>query len=299
MDRFEAMSLLLRVVERGSLSAAGRELGVPLPTLSRKLSDLEALVGARLLIRTTRRLTLTDAGVAYVAAARRIVEQVEEAERAASGEFLTPKGELVVSAPIHFGRLHVLPVVIAFLGAHPLIDVQLHLSDRNARLVDDHIDMAVRIGALADSAMMATRVGSMRTVVCASPGLLAAHGEPASPAALSDMPCVSFERMATAQTWRFRDPSGGPAMDLPVRPRLTVSTAEAAVDAAVAGVGVTRVLRYQAAEAIAGGALRIVLADFEVEPLPVNLVHAGRGLMPLKMRSFLDFAAPRLRAALA
>lgn len=298
MDRFEAMSMLLLTVERGSMSAASRDLRVPLPTLSRKLSDLEALLGTRLLIRTTRKLTLTDAGIAYVAAARRIIDQVDEAERAAAGEFVAPKGELVLTAPVLFGRLHVLPIVGEFLATFPEIDVRLRLSDRNVHLIDDHVDMAVRIGALPDSAMVATRVGVMRTVVCASPALLAGHGEPTSPQALAELPCVAFEMMGPA-SWPLHDAETGREVNIPIRPRLSVSTAEAAVDAAIAGVGVTRVLQYQAANAIASGALRIVLPEFEPAPLPVNLVHANRGLMPIKMRSFLDFSAPRLRSRIA
>jgi DNA-binding transcriptional LysR family regulator len=298
MDRFEAMSMLLLTVERGSMSAASRELRVPLPTLSRKLSDLETLLGARLLIRTTRRLSLTDAGAAYVAAARRIVEQVDDAERAAAGEFVTPKGELVLSAPVLFGRLHVLPVVTDFLRAFPEIDVRLILSDRNIDLVDDHVDMAVRIARLPDSALMATHIGAMRTVLCASPALIARHGEPRTPEDLARAPCVSVEMMGPA-SWSLRDPATGRAFTVPIRPRLTVSMADAAIDAAIAGVGVTRVLHYQAASAIAAGGLRIVLSRYEPPPLPINLIHAGRGMMPLKMRSFLDYAASRLRQRLS
>lgn len=298
MDRLEAMTLLLKVVEKGSLSAAGRDLRVPLPTLSRKISDLEALLGAKLLVRTTRRLSLTDAGIAYVAAARRILEQVDDAERAAAGEFATPKGELVLTAPILFGRLHVLPVVTDFLAAFAEIDVRLILSDRNVHLIDDHVDMAVRIGALPDSAMVATRIGSMRWVLCASPGMLAAHGTPMSPADLARLPCVSFDMQAPATSWPLRADRSAVIIDVPIRPRLSVTTAEAAIAAAEAGVGVTRVLHYQAAEAIARGTLWIILPECEPDPLPVHLLHAGSGLMPLKMRRFLDFAAPRLRTGM-
>ncbi len=178
---------------KGSLSAAGRALNVPVATLSRKISDLEALLGTQLLIRTTRKLTLTDAGVIYVAAARRIVEQVDEAEREATGEFTAPKGELVVTAPILYGRLHVLPVVADFLALFPEINIRFVLADRNVHLVDDHVDMAVRIGKLPDSAMVATRIGSMRTVVCASPTLLAGHGVPQTPHDLERLPCITVD----------------------------------------------------------------------------------------------------------
>jgi DNA-binding transcriptional LysR family regulator len=298
MDRFEAMTMLLEVVGKGSLSAASRSLRVPVATLSRKVSDLEALLGAKLLIRTTRRLTLTDAGIAYVSAARRILEQVEEAEREAAGEFTTPKGELVLTAPILFGRLHVLPVVTDFLALFPEINIRLVLSDRNVQLIDDGIDMAVRIGKLPDSGMIATRVGSMRTVVCASPALLAGHGVPKKPEDLERFPCVTLDTPTPVPGWRFEGAGSASAIEVPILPRLSVTTAEAAVQAAVRGSGVTRLLYYQVAEAVAVGALRIVLKAYEPAPAPVHLIHAARGQMPLKMRRFLDFAAPRLRQAL-
>ncbi len=299
MDRLEAMSMLVSVTENGSLSAAARALQVPLATLSRKISDLEARLGARLLIRTTRKLTLTDAGVAYVASARRILEQVEEAERTAAGEFTEPRGELVLTAPIMFGRLHVLPVVVEFLAAFPEINVRLALADRNVNLVDDHIDMAVRIGKLADSAMVATAIGVMRWVTCASPALLAAEGVPREPADLARYPCVTVDAPLPAPYWRFRQPHSETAIDVHVRQRLTVTTPEAAAEAASLSVGVTRLLHYQAADAIGRGRLQIILAPYEPEPAPVHLVHVSRGQMPLKMRRFIDFAAPRLRQAIA
>ncbi len=289
MDRFEAMAMLREAVDRGSLSAAGRALRVPVPTLSRKISELEARLGARLLIRTTRRLALTDAGATYLAAARRILDEIDGAEREAAGEFAEPKGELVVTAPLHFGRLHVLPVVADFLALFPAINVRLRLVDRNVVLVDDHVDVAVRIGRLDDSTMVATRIGSMRTVSCASPGLLARHGVPAAPQDLAGLPVVAVDA-----------PMPGPAApgDVAPVPRLSVTTTEAAVQAAILGIGVARLLHYQVAEAVEAGALRIVLGAFEPEPVPVHLVHAVRGQLPLKMRRFLDFAAPRMRERL-
>ncbi|SLN26871.1 LysR family transcriptional regulator [Oceanibacterium hippocampi] len=299
MDRLEAMSMLLEVVEKGSLSAAGRALRVPVPTLSRKISDLEARLGTRLLIRTTRKLSLTDAGVGYVAAARRILEQVDDAEREAAGEFTTPKGELVLTAPIQFGRLHVLPVVTDFLALFPEINVRLLLSDRNVHLVDDNVDMAVRIGELPDSGIIATRVGAVRTVICASPDLLAGHGDPRHPDDLAELPCLTAEVASLSTVWRFRSTEPPRRLEIPVAPRLSVTTTEAAAEAAIRGAGVTRLLHYQVAEAVRAGLLRIVLEDFEPAPAPIHLVHAARGQMPLKMRHFLDFAAPRLRRALA
>lgn len=299
MDRLKAMAVLVAVMETGSLSAAGRRLGMPLPTVSRKISDLEAHLKTRILIRSTRRLRLTDSGADYLAACRRILEQVEDAERVVAGEYAAPRGELIIAAPIVFGRLHVLPIINAFLRRFPEVRVRLTLSDRNTHLIDDHIDVAVRIGTLPDSGLVATRVGAMRSVVCASPAFLAARGAPRTPEDLSDVDCVTFDVPGFAATWGFKDPGAKAERRVPVRSRLSVNTAEAAIDAAVAGVGVTRVLAYQAATALAAGDLRVVLEDFEVEPAPVNLVHAGQGLLPQKSRAFLDLASPILRQALA
>ena len=296
MDRLEAMSLLVATAEAGSFSAAGRQTGVPLPTISRKIAELEAHLNTRLLVRSTRKLSLTDAGAAYLAASKRILEQVGDAEAEAAGEYSVPRGELIVTAPLAFGRLHVLPVITDFLAEYPEIDVRLVLSDRNVSLADDHVDMAVRIGALPDSSLVATRVGTVRRIVCASPAYLAAHGTPKTPADLAGLDGIGFSGLAGPAAWTFATRQRSPAQP---RRRLEVNSAEAAVDAAVAGAGVTRLLSYQAARAVAKGKLRIVLQDFEPAPLPVHLLHAGQGLLPLKMRRFLDVAVPWLRAALA
>jgi DNA-binding transcriptional LysR family regulator len=298
MDRLEAMTILLRVVDKGSFSAAGRDLDVPLATVSRKVNELEGHLGTRLLVRTTRKVALTDAGVTYVASARRILDEIDETERVAAGEFHVPRGELILTAPVFFGRLHILPIVTEFLAAYPEINVRLLLSDRNLHLIEDHVDMAVRIGPLPDSSMIATRVGSMRTVVCASPKLLSGHGVPKSPQDLAGLPCVSFEFLSRGSTWPFRLKNAKGATEMPIRPRLTVTTAEAAVWAAAQSMGTTRVLHYQCADAVRDGSLRIILTDFELEPLPVHLIHAGGGALPWKMRGFLDFAAGRVRERL-
>jgi DNA-binding transcriptional LysR family regulator len=299
MDRLEAMAIFVAAVETGSLSAAGRRLGAPLPTVSRKISDLEAHLNTRLLIRSTRKLSLTEAGAAYLVAARRILDQVDEAERSAAGEYAAPQGELIVAAPIVFGRLHVLPLVTAFLVRFPAIRVRLELSDRNSDIIDDHIDVAVRIGRLPDSALVATRVGAVRSVICASPAYLAAHGTPMTPADLSGLDAVAFNALGGPDAW-WVDAGDLPSSPAdPIRTRLSVTTAEAAIDAAIAGVGVTRVLSYQAAAAVADGRLRIILRDFEGPPLDVSLIHSGQGRIPLKTRAFLDMAAPQLRQSLA
>lgn len=296
-DRLESMSILVAVVEAGSFSAAARRLKIPLATVSRKVGDLEAHLHTRLLHRSTRQLALTEAGQSYVAACRRILEEVGEAERAAAGEYAAPKGELVLTAPIVFGRLHVLPVVADFLKTYPDIDVRMVLTDRVVPLLDEHVDVALRIADLPDSTLVAARLGAVRRVVCASPAYFAEHGMPSTPQELSAHACITFEQMTSRQVWQFA--SGKAEIAVPVRSRLAVSTAEAAVDAAVAGVGITRVVSYQMAGALRAGALQIALVPFEPAPWPISLVHTGQGILPLKLRAFLDFAAPRLKARVA
>lgn len=293
-DRLESMTILVAVADAGSFSAAALQLKIPLATVSRKVGVLESHLKIRLLHRSTRQLSLTEAGQSYVNACRRILEDVGEAERAASGEYAAPRGELAITAPMTFGRLHVLPVVNEFLKRYPDIDVRMVLADRVVALLEEHIDLAVRIAELPDSSLVATRIGSMRTVVCASPTYLAEHGTPTNPSELAAHACVTYEQMAHRQLWGFS--SGKSEIMVPIRSRLAVSTAEAAVDAAVAGIGVTRVNAYQMASALRAGALEIVLAPFEPAPRPISLIHTGQGVLPLKVRAFLDFAAPRLKA---
>lgn len=297
MDRLDAMTVFRAAVDTGSLSAAGRKLGMPLATVSRKLSDLESHLKARLLNRSTRRLTLTDAGQTYLVACKRILDDVEEAERGAGGEFSAPKGELVITAPILFGRLHVLPVTTDFLRAYPDVDVRLVFGDRVLNLLDEHVDLALRIGELPDSSLVASRLGSTRRVVCASPAYLAEHGEPATPQDLLRHACVSFDALSSSEAWRFR--VHGRDELVPVHSRLVANSADAAIEAATAGLGLTRVLCYQIEDARRAGKLRIVLGDHESAPAPVSLVYQRQGRLPLKVRAFLDFAAPRLRSRLA
>lgn len=299
MDRLEAMAILIAVVETGSFSGASRKLRVPLPTVSRKVSDLETHLKAQLLIRSTRKLTLTGAGADYIAASKRILEQVSDAESALAGEFIAARGELVVTAPIMFGRLHVLPAIHSFLKAFPDINIRLALSDRNVDLIDDHVDLAVRIGTLPDSSLMATRVGTVRRIVCGSPAYFAGHGKPEKLEDLSRHAAITFDMMGSAAVWDFALPGAKKTRSVPMRSRLAVNSAEAAVDAAIAGLGVTRVLSYQSAQAVKERRLETVLAQFEPTPIPVNLIHAGQSLQPLKMRAFLEFVVPRLRKRVA
>ncbi len=296
MDRFESMSTLLAVVEAGSLSAAARRLNTPLTTVSRRISELEQHLKTQLLHRSSRQLSLTDAGRSYIAACKGILEDLAEAERAAAGEFSEPRGDLIITAPIVFGRLHVLPIIIDFLKLYRDIDVRMVQADRVINLLEDHSDLAVRIGELPDSSLIATRIGAVRRVVCGSPAYFAARGKPKSPDELGAHDCITFEGLMSAESWAFRAPKSDARVA--IHSRLIVNTAEAASDAAAAGLGVTRVLSYQIAEPLRAGTLALALEQFEPPPAPVSLVYAGHGFLPQKLRVFLDFAAPRLKAGL-
>ena len=292
------MTMLLASIDEGSFSAAARSVKVPASTLTRKVGDLEEMLGIRLLVRTTRKLTVTDAGAAYVAAARRILAQVEEQEREAAGEFQAPCGELVITTPVQFGRLHVLPIVNEFLAAFPEIKIRLLQSDRNVDLIDAQADLAVRIGRLPDSSLVAPQVGALRAVMCASADFLETHGEPQTPSDLVDVPCVVFNSPYLSP-WRFRMPGTDETITIAPKPRLEVSAPDSACDACIAGLGVTMLLEHDVAEAVTERLLKVILGRFEIEPVPVHMVYLSRNLMPLKLRRFIDFAAPRLRDSLA
>ena len=296
MDRFDAMATLIAAVDGGSLSAASRALAMPLATVSRKVSDLEAHLRTQLVVRTSRRLELTEAGRAFVAASRRILDDIDESERAAFGEYRSPRGHLTLTAPVMFGRMHVEPVVLDFLAAFPAITARLVLADHVVNLVDEHVDVAVRIGQLPNSLLVATRLGAVGWVTCASPRYLAARGTPETPAELDGHDCIMFEGLYSSSRWHFGTGKNG--ITAAIRPRFTVNTADAAIAAAIAAAGITRVLSYQVREAVAAGALDLILRAHEPDPLPVHAVYPGQSLLPLKVRAFLDFAAPRIKKSI-
>jgi DNA-binding transcriptional LysR family regulator len=296
MDRFEAMSMVLAVAEAGSLSAAARHQKAPLATVSRKVSELEAHLRTKLFNRSSRMLVPTDAGRSYIAAAKRILADVAEAERAASGEYTTPRGDLVVSAPAAMGRLHLQPIIVEFLAKFPDVDVQLALHDRPVNFWEEQIDVALRIGELADSSLIAVRAGEIRRVMCASPGYLKSRGTPRSPDDLSTHDCITYPAMHSPSLWRLKRDKTEYAV--PIRSRLVVSNTESACDAALAGLGITVVFSYQVAELIKSSGLISVLQDFQPPPTPVNFVYSPNRFMPVKLRAFLDLAVPRLKARL-
>jgi DNA-binding transcriptional LysR family regulator len=296
MDRLAAIKVFAAIADAGSLSAAGRRLGMPLATVSRHLTGLEDDLGARLITRTTRDLALTEPGRHYLESCRRIIAELEAADRRVAGEQAEPQGELSVTAPVAFGRLHVLPIVTAFLKAFPQVTIRLFLIDRVVDLIEEGLDLSLRIGALPDSSLIANRLGHIRHVTCASPAYLAARGMPGVPQALAEHDCISFTALSPENRWTY--PAAKGRQRVMIRPRLLVNTAEAAVDAAKSGLGVVRVLSYQAAESLKNGSLRLILTDFEPEAIPVSLIHREDRLPQAKVQSFLKLAVPRLRKQL-
>ncbi|MCA6298099.1 MAG: LysR family transcriptional regulator [Phenylobacterium sp.] len=297
MDRFEAMRTLLAAVDGGSLSAASRALSTPLPTVTRRISDLETRLGVRFLVRHRRRLILTEAGEVFVAAARRILDALSEAERTAGGEYREPRGNLRVTAPIMFGKLHVAPIVHDFLAAYPPVTVSLILTDQIIDLDEAHIDVAIRIGPLPDSRLIARQAGKVRWTVCASPDYLRRRGEPTAPDGLPEHDCIAFEGLQRRRTWSFGE--GPSETRVTIAPRFSVNTADAVVEAAAAGLGIARLMSYQVAEAIVEGRLKPLFPDQPVRPAPVSLVYPAEPVQPLKRRAFLDYVGPRLNRVLA
>jgi DNA-binding transcriptional LysR family regulator len=261
--------------------------------VTRGVAALETRLGVRLLNRTTRAVGLTEAGHRLLAGAQRVLADLDEIERAAAGAGVAPRGELRITAPILFGRLHVLPIVTAFLGRFPDVSVALTLVDRPVDLVEEGLDVALRIGTLAESSAIASRVGTMHRVVVAAPDYLKRHGTPRTPADIAAHSVVAFAGLSGPARWTFRGREG--ETGVVIKPRLTVNTAEAAVDAACAGFGITRVFGYQAAEDIARGMLRRLLKTYEGGELPIHLLYPGGRYPPPKLRAFLDFTMPLLR----
>lgn len=295
MDRLRAMTVFVEVADAGSLSAAARRLGEPLTNVSRLLSQLEAHLNCTLIDRTTRRMALTDAGRDYLVTCRQVLEALEGAEGRIAGQSSTLSGEIAITAPVSFGRLHLLPVVTAFLAAYPRITARLLLMDRVVDLIEEDIDVALRIGELPDSGLVAKRVGTVHFVACASPEFLRRSRVPAVPSEAAALDCVTFAGMPGGMRWVFKSKRHG-RKTVRVRSRLSVNTAEAAVEAAVAGVGLARVLSYQARAAIDAGHLTPILERFDDTPIPIHLVYRSARSDTPRVREFVRFASEKLRA---
>ncbi|HVX77405.1 MAG TPA: LysR family transcriptional regulator [Bradyrhizobium sp.] len=286
MDRIDAMQAFVAVADLKGFAPAARKLGLSPSGVTRLIAALEERLGARLFQRTTRQVALTDTGARYLERVRRILADVEEAESAAEGERTRPRGRLVVSAPIGFGRLHVSPVMSAYLKRHPQVTGELRLSDRVINLVEEGVDLAVRIGHLADSSLVARHVGEMRRIVVASERYLRECGEPKTPEAITSHQTIQFGAATASTDWHFVEE--GRELRIEVTPRLVTNSADAALHYAGQGGGLTRVLAYQAADAIRRGRLKIVLAKFEQPALPINIVYPTSRLLSAKVRTFID-----------
>lgn len=292
MDKLRGLETFVRIVEGGSLTAAAEALQTSLPSVVRTLAALEALVGVRLLNRTTRRLSLTDEGQVYYERCKRVLEEIDAAEAALTARRTTPRGRLRITAPVMFGRLRVAPVVLDFLAQHAEIEVELLLFDRIVDLVEEGVDAALRIAHLPDSSLVAMPVGETRRIVCAAPDYLRRAGTPATPRDLAQHRCIAFSGLEHAHEWVF---AGGAAERVALRPVLTTNSVDAAIDACVHGAGCGRFLCYQVQSLLDSGRLTRLLTGFEPAPVPIHLVYPHARLLSANVRAFIDFAAPRLK----
>ena len=286
MDRWLAMRVFVKVAETESFAKTARAVHMSAPAVTRIIAALEDLVGARLLVRTTRSVKTTEAGARYLADCRRILGDIAEAEAAAAGHYREPSGTLAITAPILFGQLHVLPIITEYLDAYPGMHARTLFIDRQVNIVEEGLDVAVRIGHLPDSGFTAVRVGAVRHVICAAPGYLEKRGTPQTPVDLKDHRIVASNSSWASPEWRF---AGGQRIS--IDPVLMCNTNQAVIDAARSGWGLTRVLHYQIGPALQEGELQVELDP----PLPIHLVYPEGRQAPAKVRAFVDMAVERLR----
>jgi DNA-binding transcriptional LysR family regulator len=295
MDRLDAMRAFVAVAEARGFAAAARRLALSPPAVTRGVAMLEARVGARLLHRTTRVVRLTEAGDRYFGDCKRILAEIDDAEAAVAGIQTELRGDLAVTASAAFGRMHVAPLVLEFLDAHPRVSARTLYADRVVDLMEEGFDVAVRIAHLQDSSLTAIAVGSVRRVVCASPAYIAAHRKPRSPDDLARLDTIGFSQGLVEEPWLF----GADARkrhSVSVSPRLHVNSAEVAIAAALDGWGFTRVLSYMVEPEVRAGRLQVVLSSFEPPRIPISLVYREGRKAPAKVRAFVEFAGGRLRS---
>ncbi|MBX9912431.1 MAG: LysR family transcriptional regulator [Pseudomonadaceae bacterium] len=293
MDRFQEMQVFLAVAEQEGFALAARHLNMSPPSVTRAVAALEERIGTLLLARTTRSVRLTEAGQRYVADCRRILAELEEAEESAAGSHANARGQLTLTAPMLFGELFVTPIMVGYLEQQPAVSIKALLVDRVVSMVDEGIDVAVRIGNLPDSGLHAVEAGFVRRVVCAAPGYLAEHGRPEHPEQLREQRIVMSSSSTLTSDWHFNRDAEAFAVRL--EPRLVVSANQAAISAAKLGWGLTRVLSYQVAAQVAAGELELVLEQFEPAPLPIHVVYQGGRKVPAKVRTFVDYCVEQLR----
>lgn len=293
MDRLTEMQIYVAVAECEGFAAAARRLNISPPVATRAVADLEARLGVKLLNRTTRFVRVTDAGQRYLEDARRVLIAADEADEAAIGVNAEPRGHFTVTAPVLFGRMYVMPGIVDYLQRFSATEVSALFVDRVVNLLEEGVDVALRIGELGDSSYHALRVGSVRRVLCASPDYIARCGPPLHPDALQDHQLIVATNLGMNVEWRFNQ-SGKP-LAVRIKPRLSVTSIDSAIEAAVRGLGITRVMSYQVAQELAQGRLKILLSDFEPEIVPVHILHREGRYSSAKIRSFIDFMAERLR----
>lgn len=297
MDKFKAMTTFVRIVEAGSLSAAAERLGTSLTSVVRTLAALEQGLGVRLLNRTTRRIAITEEGREYFERCRRLLADVDEAESMLTDRRLKPSGRLALTAPVMFGRLHVAPIVTDFLAAYPEVRAEMLLLDRVIDLLEEGIDLAIRIGPLPESSLVAIPLGSTRRVLCASPGYLARMGTPQHPKEFARHRIIRFTGLGEGTEWTFT--RHGETLRVPVTETFATNQVDVALDACLKGIGCGRFLAYQAHDLEAGGQLVRILREWESEAVMVNLVYPHSRLLSSRIRAFVDWAVPRLRERLA
>lgn len=291
MDRWQSMRIFVKVAETSSFAEAARHLHVSAPAVTRAIASLEDMIAARLFVRTTRSVKLTDAGVRYFEDCRRILSDIKEAEAAAAGSYATPAGSLGVTASSLFGQMYVLPIVTEYLASYPTMSGRTLFVDRQVNIVEEGMDVAVRIGHLPDSGFSAIKVGTVRRVVCASPTYFEKHGVPKCPSELRGHGIVASTSAWSSPEWRFAENHR-----VTIQPILQCNTNESAIAAAVAGFGLTRVLHYQIGDDLVDGRLQLALGEYEEPPLPVHVIHPEGRHAPAKVRAFIDMAVSRLRA---
>ncbi|MBJ7311320.1 LysR family transcriptional regulator [Rugamonas sp. CCM 8940] len=294
MDRLHLMTVFVAVGEEQSFAGGARRLGMSPPAVTRAVAALEERLGVKLLDRTTRHVRVTEAGRRYLDDARRIVAEVDEADEAAAGTNAEPRGHLAVTAPVLFGKLYVMPGIVDYLARYPAMEVSALLVDRVTNLLEEGLDVGVRIGELPDSSMQAVGVGRVRHMVYAAPDYLARHGAPQTPAELARHTVILASSVSLSPDWRFQHQ--GQTLTVRVKPRLVVSTNDGAIEAAVLGLGITRLMSYQAARYLESGQLVALLRDYEPEAIPISVVHRDGRRGSARLRSFIDLIVARLRA---
>ncbi|MGF6596725.1 DNA-binding transcriptional LysR family regulator [Paraburkholderia sp. GAS448] len=294
MDRLQAMTAFLTVLDTGGFASAARKLKVSPSVVTRMVGELEDAMGVRLLTRTTRMVRVTDTGAEYAERCRRILADIEEAEQSATSMHGNPRGLLSITSSMLFGKMYVTPIVTEYLGRYSEVDISCWFLDRIVNIVDEGIDVAIRLGELPDSSMQAVRVGRVRRVVCASPAYLERHGIPETPDELAQHEIVSASGVSALSEWRFGTDER--RQSVRVKPRMTTTTNDSAISAVVAGLGLTQLLSYQVAQQLGEGTLKVVLVDFEPPPLPIHVLHREGRHVTRKVRTFLDLAIERLQA---